>query len=387
MKQSILFTCTLFLLMVTMAPAQKGSTADTSAIDISDFYDSSHHWYDITDEDKIIIPEAGQKRYAENDIRHIADNILLYQKTNGGWPKNYDMLAVLSPAEQTALRSAKHETNTTFDNGATHSQIVYLARAADRLKERQYQNACLKGISFILEAQYANGGWPQFFPDTTGYARYITFNDDAMIGIMKILRDIVYQHPMYRFVPPALRARVTTAFSRGVTCILKTQINDDGQLTAWCQQYHHQTLASEWARTFEPPSICNGESSEIVLFLMSLRNPSPEIINAVNSAVRWFEQSKLSNTRVETIPYPETVYKYRTSKIDKVVVHDTTAKPIWARYYEMRTHRPLFCGRNSKPVYSMAEVEHERRSGYRWYVYDPQSVLDAYPAWKARCVK
>lgn len=387
MKQSSLLALLFFLSLSIVGAAQKSRITDTSAIDISEFYDSSHHWYDITDEEKIIIPADGQKRYTPNDIRHIADNILLYQKANGGWPKNYDMLAVLTPTERKALRLAKHETNTTFDNGTTHSQIVYLANAADRLNDRRYQNACLKGIAYILEAQYSNGGWPQFFPDTVGYARYVTFNDDAMIGIMKILRDIVYQKPVYRFVPDALRVRAAAAFNKGIACILKTQIMDDGQLTAWCQQYHHLTLAPEWARTFEPPSICNGESSEIVLFLMSLQHPSPEIINAVTSAVRWFEQSKISNTRVETIPYPETVYKYRTSKIDKVVVHDTTAKPIWARYYELHTHRPLFCGRNSIPVYTMAEVEHERRSGYRWYVYDPQSVLDAYPAWKARCVK
>ena len=46
-------------------------------------------------------------------------------------------------------------------------------------------------IEFILTAQYANGGWPQFYPLQKNYSRYITFNDDAMAGIMFLLKDII----------------------------------------------------------------------------------------------------------------------------------------------------------------------------------------------------
>ncbi len=35
--------------------------------------------------------------------------------------------------------------------------------------------------------------------------------------------------------------------------------------------------------------------------------------------------------------------------------------------------------------YSLAEIEHERRAGYRWYVDSPAELLNKdYPAWQAR---
>ena len=88
------------------------------------------------------------------------------------------------------------------------------------------------------------------------------------------------------------------------------------------------------------------------------------------------------NTKVETFAAPEMVTPFRISKTDKRVVIDSTAPPIWSRYYELKTHRPLFCNRDSKVVYSLAEVLRERRDGYGWYTYEPQKALNAYPKWQ-----
>ena len=72
------------------------------------------------------------------------------------------------------------------------------------------------------------------------------------------------------------------------------------------------------------------------------------------------------------------------TSIDRVVLPDPQAPPIWARFYELGTNRPLFCNRDSKPVYSLAEVARERRTGYGWYNYAPQEVLRKYPEWQQR---
>ena len=66
------------------------------------------------------------------------------------------------------------------------------------------------------------------------------------------------------------------------------------------------------------------------------------------------------------------------------MVVDSAAAPIWTRYYELGTHRPLFCDRNSEFLYSLAEVSLERRSGYAWYTGSPQKVLDKYLAWQKK---
>lgn len=354
-------------------------------IDTSDFNDAAHHWYDIKDKGNTINPRPGHPIYRATEIENIADNILLYQKANGGWPKNYDMQAVLTPEQQDSLLKAKKESHTTFDNGATYAQVGYLAKAYLQIKKEAYKKAIEKGLDFIMDAQYGNGGWPQFYPiETNNYSRYITFNDDAYIGILQVLKDIADEKPEYAFLEPKQRQKLIKSYNKGIDCILKTQINDAGKPTAWCQQYNEITLEPAWARKFEPPSICNRESCEIVFLLMSINNPSDAVKKAVQNAVAWFEASKIMDTKVITINAPEMITPFTVSKHDKVVVKSPGAAPIWTRYYELKTHRPLFCNRDSKVVYSLTEVDRERRDGYGWYTYEPQKVLKAFSEWIKR---
>jgi PelA/Pel-15E family pectate lyase len=364
------------------AKAQPNKNKPT--ISLSPFADAAHHWYDLVPEkDAVIIPRPGHPKYDATDITAIADNILLYQKDNGGWPKNYDVQAILTPDQKDSLQNATQKTNTTFDNGTTYTHIVYLAKVYTYSKNEKYKAAALKGLDFIMTAQYANGGWPQYFPlEKNNYSSHITFNDDAMCGIMELLKDIAENKPDYAFIDNDNRVKIQAAYEKGIDCILKTQINDAGQPTAWCQQYDEVTLQPAWARKFEPASICNGESVDIVLLLMSIKKPSPAIVEAVQNAVAWFKASAIKNIRVETFTAPDLPTAFRLSKTDKRVVTDSAAPPIWTRYYELKTHRPLFCNRDSKVVYSLAEVERERRDGYSWYTYGPQKVLNKYAAWQ-----
>ncbi len=372
----------LFLFANSRARCQPGTTSSDS-IDVTGFYDSAHHWYDIQDEDHVIDPLRSRKRYSPVEVRKIAENILLYQKDNGGWPKNYDMLAVLTSGQKRALIASRNLTNTTFDNGATYSQIEYLAKAYAVTGETRFRDASLKGMEFILRAQYPNGGWPQFYPLRKGYSSYITFNDDAMVGAMRVLKGIVDNKPWYSFVDTSLRARAKCAFDKGVDCILKCQIMEQGKPTAWCQQHDDQTLKPSWARTFEPPSVSSFESADIVMFLMSIDHPEPRLIKAIEGAVEWIDRSKLFGIRVDSVPAAHASYRYHTTDFDVVVVRDDDAPPTWARYYELGSNRPLFCNRRGGIVYSLAEVDRERRTGYRWYGSYPDEALRAYPAWRA----
>jgi PelA/Pel-15E family pectate lyase len=353
-------------------------------VDTVPFQSSAHHWYDIFDAENVIDALPNQPKYPATDLTGIADNILLYQKTNGGWPKNYDMQAILTSEQKNKIIAAKKMLNTTFDNSTTYSQVECLARVYTATRTEKYKTACLEGIDFMLSAQYDNGGWPQYFPLQKGYSRYITFNDDAMIGVLEVLKDIADHSPAYAFINGTYYQKVKKAYDKGVDCILATQIKDKGELNAWCQQYDNITLQPAWARAFEPPSICNNESAVIVLFLMSIDHPSIAIINSIQHAVKWFDDSKIKSIRVKTVSAPEIKYKYRISSTDRIVVDDPAAPPIWTRYYELITHKPLFCNRDSKVVYSLAEVDRERRDGYGWYTYEPQKVLKTFPAWQQK---
>jgi PelA/Pel-15E family pectate lyase len=375
----------LKILIITIAIGFTSCAQEYS--DLLQFYDSAHHWYDIHDEERMIDPLTDQQQYEPSEIEMIADNIILFQKNNGGWPKNYDMLAVLTEEQIASLLEGKDETNTTFDNGTTYSQINYLAYAYTKTKIEKYKKACIKGIEFTLEAQYENGGWPQFYPDLSGYRKYITFNDGAMIGIMDMLNRIVTGSPDYSFLDNKYIDKVRSALDKGIGCILKCQIEENGVKNVWCQQHDEIDFHPQNARSFEPAAICNGESAGIVKFLMSIDNPSEEIINSVQSAVRWFEESKIYGIRVDWVDSTHADFIYHSTDKDRVVVEDPDAPPIWARFYELGTNKPLFCRRDGTLVYSMEEVERERRTGYAWYVDWPQEALDIYPEWQKKFIK
>ncbi len=317
--------------------------------------------------------------YASDEAIRIADNVLLYQRDTGGWPKGIDMARILSDGEKARIRSRKSRQDSILDNGATHTQIRYLAKVYSASRIERFRQGFLKGVDYLFDAQYDNGGWPQRYPNPSGYSRYITFNDNAMIGAMSVLRDIAERKSGYTFADEGRRRKSQEAVQKGVECILKCQIIVDGKRTAWCQQHDEKTLEPRPARIYEKVSICGGESVGIVRFLMSIDNPTEEIIEAIQSAVAWFDRVKITGIRQVNKP-DDSERGY-----DKVVIKDTTSPPIWARFYEIGTNRPIFCGRDGKIKYSMAEIEQERRTGYSWYGYGPAELLSRdYPAWQKK---
>jgi PelA/Pel-15E family pectate lyase len=309
--------------------------------------------------------------YESAEALRIADNLVLYQRSSGGWPKNIDMAKPLNDAGKAALVRDQKKTDSTIDNGATHTQLVFLARVYTAQPQERHCESFLKGLDYLLKAQYGNGGWPQFYPDLSGYYKRITYNDDAMIGVMKLLRDVAAAKPAYVFVDEARRGRAASAIEKGIECILKTQVVVNGKRTVWCAQHDEVTLAPAPARKFEVASLSGGESVGIVRFLMSIKDPSPAVVESIEAAIAWFEQTQLKGI------------KWVEISGDRVVVPDPEGGPIWARFYEIGSNRPIFVGRDGVVKYSVAEIERERRTGYSWYVEEPTKLLQKdYPKWR-----
>src|ERR1700712_126195 len=124
MKVLLIF---LSLIQLTARAQNKRAEKVFTTIDVAAFDDNTRHWYMIADEGNVINARPNQPRYKATEISKIADNMLLYQKNNGGWPKNYDMMAILTEAQKDSLVSAKSTLNTTFDNGTTYTQVEALA--------------------------------------------------------------------------------------------------------------------------------------------------------------------------------------------------------------------------------------------------------------------
>jgi PelA/Pel-15E family pectate lyase len=169
------------------------------------------------------------------------------------------------------------------------------------------------------------------------------------------------------------------AIKKAIDCVLKTQIKQNGKLTAWCAQYNAKTLQPEMARKFELASISGSESVGIIRFLMRQPKPTKEIITAVTSAVEWFEKVKIVGYAVVDIKAPQ-----ETSGRDRVLVKDSNSV-IWARFYALDTNEPIFVGRDSQPKKTLAEIENERRVGYAYYVSNPAKLInEEYPKWVAK---
>jgi PelA/Pel-15E family pectate lyase len=113
---------------------------------------------------------------------------------------------------------------------------------------------------------------------------------------------------------------------------------------------------------------------------MSIEKPTPAITAAVEGAVLWFEQAKITGIRQISRPAPGTEKGY-----DKVIVADPDAPPIWGRFHQIGTNRPIFCSRDGVIRYSLAEISYERRNGYSWYTTAPAALLTkSYPAWRKK---
>ncbi len=328
----------------------------------------------------------GADWYDSEEAIRIGDNLLLFQRASGGWPKNTDMTRVLSEAGKKKILADKEKEDSTLDNGATHTEIRYLARIYTATQLKRFKKGCLRGVGYLLEAQYPNGGWPQFYPLRGGYSDHITFNDDAMIGAMEVLRDIARGESEFQFIDEERKQMAKKAVEKGIDCILKCQIEVNGKLTVWCAQHDAKTFEPQKARSYELPSLSGSESVDIIQFLMEIENPSPEIIKSIESAVAWFDgPAKLTGIKrikkkIEPVKHGSKVKDY-----DYVIVKDASAPPMWARFYEIGTNRPFFCSRDGIERYSLAEISHERRTGYSWYGHYADDLLEVdYPSWKKK---
>jgi PelA/Pel-15E family pectate lyase len=232
----------------------------------------------------------------------------------------------------------------------------------------------------LLEAQYPNGGWPQYFPLRADYSRHITFNDDAMVNVLLVLDDVALGRAPLDVATAPTRARARAAVARGIDVILRTQISVAGVPTAWCQQHDEMTLQPAPARSYEHVSISGKESVGIVRFLMRIERPDARVVAAVDSAVAWLTSVQIKGTRIDRRPAAGAV-----GGMDVVLVADASAPPLWARFYEIGTNKPIFSGRDGVIRYNLSEIELERRSGYSWIGPYASALLQTeYPAWRKR---
>jgi PelA/Pel-15E family pectate lyase len=295
--------------------------------------------------------------------RRIADIIVSFQAPNGGWSKHVDLTQhARRPGESYFAESADWEWISTVDNDQTTSQIDFLARENAVHRDPRYEQSIRRGIDFLLAMQYPNGCFPQIYPLEGNYHDAATFNDNAMVNALVVLRGV--GAGKYAEATPSQRPRAAAAVDRGVDCLLAAQGSVNGTLTAWGQQHDPLTLAPTSARSYELTSVASLESAAIVDFLMALPSPSARTVRAVYAAADWLAGAGLSGL---------TYQNYQ-------LTHAPAAAPLWGRLYELGTSRVIMANRDGVKRYDWNELT-DRRAGYQWYTTAPAATLARFARW------
>jgi len=308
-------------------------------------------------------PEMTARWLKTDSARRLAGVILSFQAPNGGWSKHVDFSQhVRQPGESYYGESPEFEWISTIDNGSTTEEIAFL-RAINRATPiAQYTDAVRRGVDYLLDMQMPNGCFPQVYPLQGSYHDAVTLNDDAMVHALIVLRAV--SDGTVRETTVAQQRRATVAVSKGIACLLATQVVVSGKRTIWGQQHDPLTLAPVAARTYELTSLASRESSAVLEFLMSLPSPNQRIVEAVHAGAEWLRARPLHGLRYE---------RY-------VLTRDAKAPPLWGRLYEIGTDSVIMANRDGVKLYDWNKLT-DRRSGYGWYTDAPAQTLATFEKW------
>ncbi|UCH34189.1 MAG: hypothetical protein JSV65_16865 [Armatimonadota bacterium] len=211
----------------------------------------------------------------------------------------------------------------TFDDNTTQSAVRFLMAAATAAGDDNLHAAARYSLRFMMDAQFPNGAWPQWYPlADEGYSRWYTFTDNAINDCIAVMLDAYHTYDEAGYLERA---------KRGGDFIVLSQV--PAPQAGWAQQYDYD-LKPAWARWFEPPAVCSAVTARNMNTLMDLYLETGEekCLRPIPAAIAWLRDSRRS---------------------------DGT----WARFYELETNRPIYVNMKREIVYEFVDI----RPGYSWH--------------------
>lgn len=329
--------------------------------------------------------------YASDPALLVARNMLSFQTPAGGWGKNQprdkaprekgqsfvadNSNKKAAPGDFDAPHDPAWSYVGTIDNDATITEIRFLTKVAAQHPGAAgdvYRKAVQRGVAYLLAAQFPNGGWPQVWPLQGGYHDAVTLNDNAVVEVAELMGAISRGEEGFGFLPAPQRTAAAAAEAKAVQLLLAAQIRVNGKLTLWAQQYDALTLTPCSARNYEPPALSAGESARTLEYLMSLPKPSPAIVEAVRAGVATLKAIGVRD------------HAFIKTDEGRKLVAQPGAGPIWARFYDPATLKPVFGDRNKALYDDVNDISLERRNGYTWWSNWPVKTLANFEAWSAK---
>ena len=201
---------------------------------------------------------TGDQRYLEYADR-VARTLIWGQLPSGGWHYLVDtdterLQKWHKEVGATAIGWEEfyhYYGNATFDDDTTTSAARFLLRLYDKTLDPRYRPSLERALSFLLEAQFENGAWPQRYPlsyefphgQHEDYTSYYTFNDDVISNNIYLLLEAYEKLGLKAYKEAALR---------GMRFYLISQL--PSPQSGWAQQYTHD-LKPGWARSYEPAAL------------------------------------------------------------------------------------------------------------------------------------
>lgn len=305
--------------------------------------------------------------YGSDEAKTIADNVISGQKTNGGWMKNIEWHK-LTASELKAQQNARSE-HSCLDNAATTMEMRFLAKVYQKTQIEKYKESFTKALNMIFKAEKGCGGWSQYWPlDGNGaYRDYITFNDDLMTNVMRLLQEIAAgKGDFANMADDAAKQHCQKSVEHAIDVILKCQVDDNGTKAAWCAQHDTIKFQPAVGRPHELPSISGSESASLLSYLMTIENPSEELQQAIHSAVAWLDAHKIEGKAVED-------FTNANGESDRRVI-DKAGSAVWGRFIQLggETGRKTY-----ESFFNMLKSRNKSRSyttGGKTYTYTEYEI-------------
>lgn len=297
-------------------------------------------------------PEKKPKAFfASAEMKTLAAAVISYQLPSGGWSKAVGYEAGPRPkGTQWVHQDDPWHYAGTIDNRSTTEQVHFLALVNEAAPSAEVRDAALRGLGYLVEAQFPSGGWPQCYPLEGGYHDALTLNDEAMTNVLEVLRLASAGESGFGWLDQAQRVKAKAAFDLGLETLLRLQVRRGGKLTVWAAQYDLFTHEPVSARGFEPAALSGGsESIETVRYLMKIPLPSREVRESIEGALAWFEANKLAP--------------------------GDDGKPRWSRFYDLNTGVAFYPGKTDGRCWS--DYEQMRKAnpgGYDFFTTKPNDL-------------
>jgi len=265
---------------------------------------------------------TNDKRYL-TAARNVARALAWGQREIGGW----DHRVKVDHLKPDSVQPERAKGRCTFDDNISQEALSFLMAIDQILDEAWLTESVKLGLQFMLQSQFANGAWPQWYPLRGGYHNNYTFNDNSINDCIRVMMEAHKHYGKKEYLDSA---------RRGGDFMILSQCKPPQ--AGWAQQYDLE-LKPSWARSFEPPGICSAATGRNIRTLVGLYlyTKDEKYLNPVPAAIDWLKRSQI--------------------------------KPnLWGRIYEVGSNKPIYGDRRdgNKIHYDYEKVSEFERTHYSW---------------------